>query len=293
MRTARTRHENPLSTIEGQDSILGNSDPEKLRTTARISGGTNPCAPGGSGTGSSNEPQAISPATSLEKIMNQHVRTLSAISNAALNTEAETGDRLLDAIRSFEAGRDFANRVRGIEDDERDALMDSIYSPFFQRLSNWTEAAPSRKSAVAALRLAVDENDEFVGSPLASSMVNVAFKFFASELECEDLADRRWEIAEAASANEAQKAEVPTSKSYDLNHLDSDTAHLHELLDTIVDSIMDMSFERDGKRDTQLDRICALLWIARDLAGQLSQRITDNFREIGSTCDGYPREHAA
>lgn len=92
MRTARIPATGgAMSTIDGQDSILGNLDAETSRATEGISGTTNPCAPDGSGSGSSKEPQAMSPASFMEKIMNQYVSRRSLVTTAAaLTTSAMT-----------------------------------------------------------------------------------------------------------------------------------------------------------------------------------------------------------
>jgi len=62
--------------------------------------------------------------------------------------------------------------------------------------------------------------------------------------------------------------------------LDADISRLHELLMATADVVIDMPFERDGVRDTHLDRACALLMIAVGLAGQASADIEANFSSL-------------
>lgn len=70
MRTARIPATGgAMSTIEGQDSILGNPDAETSRTSQGISGTANPSAPDGSGSGSPVE-RRQSRLPFLEDIMN-------------------------------------------------------------------------------------------------------------------------------------------------------------------------------------------------------------------------------
>lgn len=62
--------------------------------------------------------------------------------------------------------------------------------------------------------------------------------------------------------------ETPT-----VDTVESDAMHLHDLLDVTFQLLQEMSFERDGKRDTELDRIASLMWIARDHAERLASNI--------------------
>jgi len=74
----------------------------------------------------------------------------------------------------------------------------------------------------------------------------------------------------------APKAQHPVR----LDDIQSDVWHAYELLDTIVDTIMEMEFVRDGKRDHQMDRVSALTWIARDHLQQIGRMIDENFATI-------------
>ena len=85
--------------------------------------------------------------------------------------------------------------------------------------------------------------------------------------------------------------------AYDLNDLQSDTGNLSHLLETIHDVLMEECpfVAPEGSSDDRLpgmDRLAALLWIARDLANGLDKHIEENFDTIGSTTAGR-RERAA
>lgn len=98
MRTARTRHGNPLSTIGAGDSILGNQPDKGEGKTARMSGTALGNAPDGRGSGSSKG-QANPPAASMEKIMNHQVSRRSLVATAAaLATSSVTGNAVAEHI---------------------------------------------------------------------------------------------------------------------------------------------------------------------------------------------------
>lgn len=66
----------------------------------------------------------------------------------------------------------------------------------------------------------------------------------------------------------------------DLNTVQSDVWHLFHLIAATVDCLMEMTYERDGKRDRELDRVAALSWIARDFAEAIGKTIDNNFHAI-------------
>lgn len=81
--------------------------------------------------------------------------------------------------------------------------------------------------------------------------------------------------------NDATRATAETlPEKVDLNTVQSDVWHLYHLLDTIMDQLMEMDYERDGKRDVALDRTAALAWIARDHAQHIGLDIDNNFHAI-------------
>jgi len=57
---------------------------------------------------------------------------------------------------------------------------------------------------------------------------------------------------------------------YDINDLESDISHLDHLIESIADQVMNLdSFTfADGSRNTGLDRVAALVWIARDMTNK-------------------------
>jgi hypothetical protein len=65
-----------------------------------------------------------------------------------------------------------------------------------------------------------------------------------------------------------------------LDTVQGDIWHLFHLLDTVVDLLLEMPYERNGKRDHGLDKIASLTWIARDEAAFIGNSIDDNFDEI-------------
>ena len=68
-----------------------------------------------------------------------------------------------------------------------------------------------------------------------------------------------------------------------LDTINSDVHHLYELLDTAVDISCQMDgyvHPVTGERNKDLDRIAALLWIARDLAEQIGSNIEEGFPKL-------------
>ncbi|QGM99958.1 hypothetical protein [Methylocystis parvus] len=68
--------------------------------------------------------------------------------------------------------------------------------------------------------------------------------------------------------------------SVSLSTVQSEVGRLYHLLDATADILMEMNYERDGKRDVELDRVAALVFIARDNVQRVSQTIDDNFYAI-------------
>jgi len=66
----------------------------------------------------------------------------------------------------------------------------------------------------------------------------------------------------------------------DLNTLQSDAWHAFHLLDAVVECLQELDFARDEHGHCPLDRVAALLWIARDGAERMAQDIDANFFEI-------------
>jgi hypothetical protein len=62
-----------------------------------------------------------------------------------------------------------------------------------------------------------------------------------------------------------------------IDDISSDVGHLATLLDVVVEhTLNDLQIVIDGKRNAALERITALLWIARDMAEKAERDIEDN-----------------
>lgn len=62
---------------------------------------------------------------------------------------------------------------------------------------------------------------------------------------------------------------------YDLNDLQSDIGHLANLLEVVTDHFLEhVPFvDADGNRRPEIDRLNALVWIARDLGNGLCEKV--------------------
>jgi len=70
------------------------------------------------------------------------------------------------------------------------------------------------------------------------------------------------------------------SATYNLDDLQVDVWDLYRLLTATYDIIHEMPYERDGKRDHELDRVASLLRIARDFSGRISVDTDAHYHEI-------------
>jgi hypothetical protein len=70
------------------------------------------------------------------------------------------------------------------------------------------------------------------------------------------------------------------SASYNLDDLQIDVWDLNRLLTATYDIIHEMPYERDGQRDTELDRVASLLRIARDFSGRISTATDTHYHSI-------------
>ncbi|KQT04134.1 hypothetical protein [Rhizobium sp. Leaf386] len=98
---------------------------------------------------------------------------------------------------------------------------------------------------------------------------------------------KRANACQAGSINPGKDIDVNSTDTItgagetpDLNTVQSDVWHLYHLLDATMDLLMEMPYEREGKRDVDLDRIAALAWIARDRAQHIALDIDNNFHSI-------------
>lgn len=65
-----------------------------------------------------------------------------------------------------------------------------------------------------------------------------------------------------------------------LNTVHLDIGDLHRLLVAVSDILYEMPYERDGERDSDLDRVASLVRISADFAARIDTNITDNFQAI-------------
>jgi hypothetical protein len=70
------------------------------------------------------------------------------------------------------------------------------------------------------------------------------------------------------------------SSSYNLDDLQVDVWDLHRLLIVTYDIIHEMPYERDGKRDDELDQVASMLRVARDFSGRISVATDTHYHSI-------------
>lgn len=218
-----------------------------------------------------------------------------------------TKGSLMQAISAYWAGREAFNALPDLGDEaENDTAFAATYGLAVDVLEQWDRPAESREAAVEALKVANKEATDFKDSAIVGTMAAAALGFFENELAkeeanqvekatpnensftlaaAEEAADRKWEHADPQPRIEEQEARSATT--YSLDDLHSDVHHLHELLGAIKDILHEMPYERDGKRDVELDRVSALNWIATDRCHQLADLIEVHYAEIGTTCANY------
>jgi hypothetical protein len=92
-------------------------------------------------------------------------------------------DPLFDAIDAIDAYRRGNEAFNGTPDcmtpEEEAAQIAATYGPPLEVLKAWDKPARTLAGAVAALRLAADENTAFLGSDIADVMVRVALDYLA------------------------------------------------------------------------------------------------------------------
>ncbi|TBD15701.1 hypothetical protein ELH24_09240 [Rhizobium ruizarguesonis] len=94
---------------------------------------------------------------------------------------AVADDPLLDAVNAYRAGlADYNDNAPMDTDAAADAYAQISWMPPFKALESWTTPATTREGAMAALRLAVDE-DENGESPLIGTMMRAALAYLEQE----------------------------------------------------------------------------------------------------------------
>lgn len=86
----------------------------------------------------------------------------------------------------------------------------------------------------------------------------------------------------AIAASVFSTALVP--KRYDLNDLMSDLGHVEHLLDQAASDLTDEDFGTGESRNHNLDRINAMVWVARDMVERLNALTELHYQQIGLTC---------
>jgi hypothetical protein len=100
---------------------------------------------------------------------------------APLAAHAAVADPLLDAVNAYRAAlADYNANAPMDANAEADAYAEISWRPLFRALMNWTAPATTREGAMAALRLAVDEEDTG-DSPLVGPMIRAALAYLEQE----------------------------------------------------------------------------------------------------------------
>lgn len=94
--------------------------------------------------------------------------------------QSSVDDALVATITTYREGLEaYNNRAsRHLSSDELDQLADGTFGQAMHKLEEWQQPAGSLEAAIAALRVAADENKDFSGSDLSSQMVLVALAYF-------------------------------------------------------------------------------------------------------------------
>lgn len=70
------------------------------------------------------------------------------------------------------------------------------------------------------------------------------------------------------------------SASYTFDDLQIDVGDLHALLIAMYGILHEMPYEREGKRDEELDQVASLARVARDFAERISQSVDTHHTTI-------------
>ncbi|ACE89498.1 hypothetical protein RHECIAT_CH0000505 [Rhizobium etli CIAT 652] len=99
---------------------------------------------------------------------------------APIAAHAAAADPLLDAVAAFRSGMADYNANAPQDDAGANAYSLISWMPPHAVLANWTAPAATRAGAMAALRLAVDE-EETGDSPLVGPMMRAALAYLEQE----------------------------------------------------------------------------------------------------------------
>ena len=92
----------------------------------------------------------------------------------------QVADPLVAAIAAYRTGLDtFNNRATGrLSAEALDQLAEETFGAPMHKLEAWPPPALSLEAVIEALKVAVDENEDFSGSDLSARMVAVALAYF-------------------------------------------------------------------------------------------------------------------
>jgi hypothetical protein len=68
---------------------------------------------------------------------------------------------------------------------------------------------------------------------------------------------------------------------YSVDDLQSDIGHVHQLVEEIAEQFVGLDFGPVNSRNHGMDRLNALIWIARDLMVDMNHNVQEHYREIG------------
>lgn len=118
------------------------------------------------------------PVSEAEPKVMASVASLARMHLEALNLRTHSArDPIQDAIEAYRDGMTAYNSAPG-EDEE---TVDRTYGPPLDVLMDWEQPAQTREGAMAALRLALEEEKQFQGAPLSLSMLSAALAYFENE----------------------------------------------------------------------------------------------------------------
>ena len=101
-----------------------------------------------------------------------------ALAVAAISQPA---DPLLDAIHAYRAGLADYNANAPDDNDLADAYVDLSYGPPLEVLDEWEEPATTRRGAIEALKLAIEENETFPLSSVGGPLLAAALAYFEAQ----------------------------------------------------------------------------------------------------------------
>ncbi|CDX28967.1 hypothetical protein MPLSOD_110106 [Mesorhizobium sp. SOD10] len=92
-------------------------------------------------------------------------------------TEVRTPDPLLDAIAAFRASMADYEKNAPDDSDLADAYAEITYAPAMTVIEDWDQPATSKRGAVEALRLVLEEMASFQASPMVPPLVTAALAY--------------------------------------------------------------------------------------------------------------------